>query len=450
MAEAAKACGDPALIATALAGSADSGYGWGKAPTEDAERDLARAVAILENGEGALVFRPGAYVQCGLAYRRRRLWELETEMYARAEADLARPVPTSLARIVELNTIVVLLNHGESNLALACDVLEIGRREDARDVAAARPRFPAQLWPRVPSMWLAEVRAMEVLLAAIAGEPVEPEPPELRAALSQSLWPGYEACLTLAEAIRALDAGDHRRAGALAGRAEPALADDIVPQLLTLAMSLAARGQPAAGAGRRYGQALAELRWRSRLSELGAAQARLQAERVLLDNERLAQRAYVDELTGLANRHAYARHLGRLRAAPADEQIAVLLVDLDHFKGINDRFGHTVGDEVLRRIGTLLTHLSRPNDLAVRLGGDEFLVSLTGCSAGLAAARALEYVHAVHDHPWHEVAAGLQVGVSVGSAAGAATDVDRITEHADAQLYRAKADGRGRARSECD
>jgi diguanylate cyclase (GGDEF)-like protein len=450
MVEAAQACGDPALIATALADSAEWGYGWGKAPTDEAERDLARAVAILENGEGALVFRPGAYVQCGLAYRRRRLWELETEMYARAQADLAKPLPASLARIVELNTVVVLLNHGENNLALACDVLEIGRREDARAIAAARPRFPPQLWPRVPPVWLAELRAMGVLLAAIAGEPVEPQLPGLRAALSHSLWPGYEACLTLAEAIRALDAGDHRRAAALAGRAEPALTDDNVPHLLTLAMSLAARAQPASSAARRYGQALAELRWRSRLNELGAARARLHSERVLLDNERLARRAYVDELTGLANRHAYARHLGRLRAAAADEQIAVLLVDLDHFKGINDRFGHTVGDEVLRRIGTLLAHLSRPSDLAVRLGGDEFLMSLTGCSAELAAARAHEYVGAVRDYPWHEVATGLQVGVSVGSAAGAATDVDQITEDADTQLYRAKAAGRGTARSQTD
>ena len=444
MREAAARHGDPALVATALAEGAEWGYTWG-GPSDEAERDLARAVAILENGEGAVVFRPGAYIQCGLAYRRRRLWELETEMFARAEADLAKPLPASLTRIVELNAIVVLLNRGENKLALACDVFEIGLREDARAIAADRPQLPAELQSKVPPAWMAEIRAMDALLAAIAGEPGEPATPELRMALSHSLWTGYAACLTLAEAVRALDAGRHDRAAVLAGQAEPALMDDSVPHLLTLALSLAARAQPASSASRRYGQTLAELRRRSRLHELGAARARLHSEQVLLDNERLAQRAYVDELTGLANRHAYARHLGRLQSAEADEQVAVLLVDLDHFKGINDQFGHPVGDEVLRRIGGLLAHLSRPSDLAVRLGGDEFLMALAGCGGTQAAHRAQECVRAVSEYPWHEVAPGLTVGVSVGSAAGAATEVEQITDRADTQLYRAKAAGRGTA-----
>jgi diguanylate cyclase (GGDEF)-like protein len=294
---------------------------------------------------------------------------------------------------------------------------------------------------------MAEVSAMEALLAAIAGEPPTPVTPALRGLLTQSLWPGFESCLVLADAVRALDAGDRHRATRLAARAETALSDDKLPHLLTLSLSIAARAQPDTSASRRYGQALADLRRDSRLHELGAARARLRSEQVLLDNERLARRAYVDELTGLANRHAYARHLERLRAAQDGDQVSVLLVDLDHFKDINDRFGHTVGDEVLRRIGTLLAHLTRPSDLAVRLGGDEFLVALAGCGGEQAAARAHECVQTVRDHPWHEVAPGLQVGVSVGSAAGAATEVERITELADTQLYRAKAAGRGTAAS---
>jgi hypothetical protein len=100
-------------------------------------------------------------------------------------------------------------------------------------------------------------------------------------------------------------------------------------------------------------------------------------------NERLAKSASTDLLTGLANRRTLDRALGRLAADDT-----VILLDLDHFKQVNDNFGHAAGDEVLRVFGSVLRGTVRGRDTAGRFGGDEFLIVLapqrarTSCSGG--------------------------------------------------------------------
>jgi diguanylate cyclase (GGDEF)-like protein len=153
----------------------------------------------------------------------------------------------------------------------------------------------------------------------------------------------------------------------------------------------------------------------------------------------------VDALTGLANRHAETRHLARVRRRGPLERIGVVVLDVDHFKRVNDTFGHAVGDEVLRVVGAVLQAAIRSSDLAVRLGGDEFmlLIDLPADTDVLVAVHGI--LRAVTLHHWNDVAPGLRVTVSAGQAMGAARDVDQLMRTADDNLYRAKAAGRGRA-----
>jgi diguanylate cyclase (GGDEF)-like protein len=123
----------------------------------------------------------------------------------------------------------------------------------------------------------------------------------------------------------------------------------------------------------------------------------------------------------------------------------VVLIDGDYFKTVNDTFGHTVGDEVLRTLGTIVQAVISPSDLAVRMGGDEFMLLIDLPPAGDVPEIAEDVVRAVTVHRWAEMAPGLHVSVSAGQAAGPAREVDQLIRAADENLYRAKAAGRARA-----
>jgi diguanylate cyclase (GGDEF)-like protein len=144
----------------------------------------------------------------------------------------------------------------------------------------------------------------------------------------------------------------------------------------------------------------------------------IDVERQRRDHEQLRRQVLVDELTGLANRRGYRAYLNGLLApgsAPQQpDEYAVMMVDVDHFKQVNDRFGHDVGDLVLARISRVLAAHVRSMDLAARLGGDEFVVVLTGCGPEHPAARAQEIIDAVREQAWDELAPGLTVSISIG------------------------------------
>jgi diguanylate cyclase (GGDEF)-like protein len=121
-----------------------------------------------------------------------------------------------------------------------------------------------------------------------------------------------------------------------------------------------------------------------------------------------------------------------------------MMVDVDHFKQINDRFGHGVGDLVLARISQVLAAHVRPVDLAARLGGDEFVVVLADVGPDLAEKRAQEIVDAVREQAWDELASGLAVSISLGVRRGGVQELPALLADADRNLYLAKNGGRGR------
>ncbi len=154
-----------------------------------------------------------------------------------------------------------------------------------------------------------------------------------------------------------------------------------------------------------------------------------------------------DPLTSLMNRSAFTRRARETMARDTPGRFSALLfVDLDDFKAVNDTYGHAAGDALLQEIGQRLQHVLRPHDYAARLGGDEFAVLLhpigRGDEAASAAARLLEKLA----EPF-EIGSGEMVfpRVSIGIAlATAEDDIETLFERADAAMYRAKGAGKGR------
>jgi len=164
--------------------------------------------------------------------------------------------------------------------------------------------------------------------------------------------------------------------------------------------------------------------------------------------EALRHQALHDALTGLPNRALlHARVAAALGAAPdAPRPLALLLLDLDHFKEINDTFGHERGDGLLCEVADRLRHVVRAGDTVARLGGDEFVVLLPGADAD-GAARVATDIRAALDAPLRVAGQVLRVGASVGIALGPAHGADGTTllRRADVAMYAAKRGRTGHA-----
>ncbi|OZI50297.1 GGDEF domain-containing protein [Bordetella genomosp. 5] len=157
------------------------------------------------------------------------------------------------------------------------------------------------------------------------------------------------------------------------------------------------------------------------------------------------RRASEDPLTGLANRTGLLTALERVcGAARAHTQCAALLyLDLDDFKIVNDSHGHAAGDHVLRTLAARMRSMLRVGDVAARIGGDEFVMLATGVQPAAATRLAEHLMHDLSQPIVLETGTRVEVGVSVGIAMIDATNADaqRVLEAADTALYRAKAQG---------
>lgn len=154
-----------------------------------------------------------------------------------------------------------------------------------------------------------------------------------------------------------------------------------------------------------------------------------------------------DHLTGLLNRNYLEEDLPELllRCAKSSAPISCVFLDLDHFKQVNDRFGHSVGDDALCTVARLMMLGVRDSDVCVRYGGEELLMFLPG-SPGVRAAEVAERIRkAISGHDWQRTAPGLRVTASMGVAEwNPAEPIKDWLDRADRSLYDAKAAGRNR------
>lgn len=152
-----------------------------------------------------------------------------------------------------------------------------------------------------------------------------------------------------------------------------------------------------------------------------------------------------DPLTGIGNRRAFVGAAGRLLAdcARLRRPAVLLLCDLDHFKRVNDSFGHAAGDQALADFGQILMDRSRQHDLCARIGGEEFVCLLADADAAAALSLAERIRHEFAELPF--VAEGqLSVSIGIAEALQANYQLDRLLSLADEALYSAKAAGRNR------
>lgn len=446
----ADAAGRPGLVAVGLALRAVAAVGRGdSAALLD---DAGRAVAIADDDTQPALDRCTALVICAAAYNALSLWELADQLY-----DEAGRLAPRCERPVQDPAIAV--NRALVRLEWASALFELGDRDAAlqqlaRAAAAADDAVQAD---GLPPLWRQEVVACRDVLAFVRAAFAD-EDTDLAALLAAA----RDQSATLAEAgsvemkplldglvvLGLYESGQRDLAAVEAYRlGDPASSSSgarSFPVWLRAHVLSGADPSPAVVAHRAYGRLVARTRWTAREGTMSAARSRIASERMGVEHARLARDVLLDPLTGLSNRRGFDDWLDD--EPTTDRTTALILVDLDGFKDVNDEFGHAVGDDVLRWVGALTAAHVRSGDQALRLGGDEFAVVMTGGSAlaDLATERAHALSAAIAAAEWGGLAEGLDVRASVGVASGVlgpggSTSAQRLYREADADLYRAKA-----------
>lgn len=182
------------------------------------------------------------------------------------------------------------------------------------------------------------------------------------------------------------------------------------------------------------------------ITRVEAEHSRREVERQRARAQSLEADTRRDPLTGLGNRRALEHHLPALLrdTAAGGRPVTLAILDLDHFKLINDRHGHLVGDRVLVALAQLLRDCVRQADLVARIGGEEFLAVLPNADETRAREVCERIRQRIAGHDWAAVAPGLAVTLSAGLASAPPYDETALATRADQALYRAKALGRDR------
>jgi diguanylate cyclase (GGDEF)-like protein len=182
---------------------------------------------------------------------------------------------------------------------------------------------------------------------------------------------------------------------------------------------------------------------------LGIAQLSRQTAADILRIATLERDVFTDDLTGLFNRRYLSARLGEevAKARRYSSDLSAIMVDLDHFKAVNDTYGHQTGDEVLRSVSVVVSQTIRSSDIAVRYGGEEILIVVTNTDihgAAYLAERLRSNIAALQVRVGASEFVRISVSIGVSSLSRKDDQTDSLVKRADEALYRAKREGRDR------
>ncbi len=407
---------------------------------ETSLQDLAQAEVLLSNDVSDAFVLAQAHTNLAHGYQELRLYELALPHYeAASEVSLAHTgeVPPLTAVTSQLNLTTLHLNwSGELH--------RIRESDRAREKNARAAQHAALAGEYARAQDAAPYAASASLLAACADSTGDPEDVvvRIRQGLEAVQGQGFRESRAFALPFLAWAlerAGRLPEALEIATEACEALTENAKWLLTsaayhTRAALLARSGSESASAGLAYGDELAKTMWRERLRTLYTARSGQILERVTLERDRVAVLAFTDALTGVGNRRAFDVRVAELsRSTGGETDVAMIVVDVDRLKAVNDAGGHEAGDRALQAVANALTGQVRAGDLVARLGGDEFVAVVEGVDRGDAAEIAERMVEAVSGR------LGSQVTVSVGIATGPASeDGVGLLHAADLAMYAAK------------
>jgi diguanylate cyclase (GGDEF)-like protein len=199
---------------------------------------------------------------------------------------------------------------------------------------------------------------------------------------------------------------------------------------------------------RRFYTDMQALQSAQREAQARALQAVFETDEARRSSERFREMAQRDALTGLYNRRFVDERLAILLEGATDHPapLSAALVDLDHFKRINDTLSHATGDAVLQQIAALLTEAATGSAVAARMGGEEFLLILPDTDLDEAVRRCEQLRRSIHAHPWRSVTGDVPVTASIGvtTVGDGKSTPSALLSQADRNLYAAKRTGRNR------
>jgi diguanylate cyclase (GGDEF)-like protein len=381
-----------------------------------------------------------ARVALGISFFETRLYELAWPNHLAAyEIALSDPRQYDMRAMW-------LCNIAETHLRWALELYQVGLVEEAESHTAEAERWALRAAAEVGDGPEADTWREYALLSAACAKADRHDPQRALAEIERHLEP-LEA-RGMSEFLLAFSRPFHAVALRRSGRPDEALRiieraiEQLPPDVgmfTTSAMhhthAVLLAGQDSAGveAALAWGRTLASTLWHQRMRTLQTVETMRSLENLRIQHEQAAHAADRDALTGIANRRAFDEAVRRAQSGPGE--IAVLLVDTDRFKQINDSFGHAAGDAALRSIARALDGQVHERDLLARLGGDEFAVLLPEVTETAARETATRMVLAVRDIP--NCPATLSIGIAVGHT----TDLPHLLEQADAAMYRAKRRG---------
>ncbi|ADB29699.1 diguanylate cyclase [Kribbella flavida DSM 17836] len=391
-----------------------------------------------------------AHTGLGYAYDLLRLFELCIPHFEQAAATDTDPL--GLPESPAINR----LNLAESNLRWAHEMERLGdpsydeqtrhRRSEARRWAAEAIEVIVRAdligyWPMAGRMWLAasnwddDPAEAAVVLKDCRDQLAKLGDLELAAIAGAYLAKTYAALGRLEEAVEAAERS---------GTDLPLTSDPPVEALVrhTAVQIVADSGDAGAAAGLQYARAITRGWWAERLRGLYAVRSALATHELSIRHDAEWRAAREDPLTGVANRRALDERM--TAALDSGRSVAVIAIDVDNLKIVNDSHGHACGDEVLRRVAQVLTEQSRAEDLVVRAGGDEFVVVLDNPDDRGARElverikTAADRVAASADEPWYAM---LRLSIGYASSTDG-VPVTELLDLADARMYAEKRDRR--------